>query len=335
MREFKAFYRGIDTLSYSAVMPPNIYEEFLKIDKEPGKGPFRIFFHDPMNGYTVRVGHVSDNQRKVSQQGGYSAFVNLHSLACYNRDFGIANKYFHLKGGKINRIDFAVDMQNSVPNPSKVKVTRQKLPMVVPKQSITYGWGTKYKSLTAIFYDKLADIAAGNGEKNYLLDHYKDRDKRTGVTRFEIRVMKEFLKRTGQEYFIQELTFPTKHIGSAIKKCVERVKMSDRRYPQFHENISKEIDTYFSLDINVDFPRVKEEYDVSQLSKQMIGIAAAIIRKSPRFKEIVEGMNAWQFVPELMVGMFREHLHMPHGLTKCEDLFVRISEAKRKREIGS
>ena len=328
MKKLKIFYRGIDTLSYSATMPREIYNLVKEEKEDRQKRAFNFFHHDPKTGFTIRAGHLSDNPQKVREQGGYSAFVNVHSLACYNKDFTSIAQKFSLENCSINRIDFAVDMQNSVPDYKKIKVARQSAPMVVPQESITYGWGTKYKSISAIFYDKIKDIQASKGEKDYLLKHYANRDKRTGITRFEIRIMKEMIRRRKKIYSPISAEFQATELGELIKAGLKRVKMTDPKYPNFNEKIEKEIDQYFCIDIKQNIPRQRAEYDTTMLAKQMIGIAAAITKRSPRFREIAEQLESGEMLAELMKGIFNEYLNMPFGLTKAHETFVKIAQER-------
>jgi hypothetical protein len=204
--------------------------------------------------------------------------------------------------------------------------------MVVPNESITYGWGKKYKSMASIFYDKLKDIEAHRGEKDYLLKHYNQRDKRTGVTRFELRIMKEMIKQTKQTFSPVEVDHGIKRLGNLLKKGLSRIKITDPKYPKFHQKIESEIDRYFDVDIPINSPRVKQDYDFTMMTKQMIGIASSILYKSARYREIAENLDSPELMTDLMQIIFREALHNPHGLTKCNDLFVRIQEEKQIRE---
>ena len=324
MQAIRTLYAGIDSASFSAVMPRHIYLEIANTyPTEPGK-VFEFFYHSPEAGYTIRLKHKSDTERKIQKQGGVSAHVNLHALCCYEQDFSSVAKSFFLEQTNVNRIDFCTDFNKKLPDWDGVKVTRQRAPMVVPRESITYGWGTKYKSLAAIFYDKLLDIQAANGAKDFFLKHYEKRDKRAGVTRFELRIMKEMFKATEKTFSIENLSARAPEFAELAEKAMRRIIVTDPEYLQFKTTYLEQVHNFFSGTAGEIRERPKIEYDTIQLRKQLVGIALAIAKKNDWSRELAENPPDAETLLQMLVGICQESVFNPEVAQK----YIAIAEDK-------
>lgn len=317
-------------------MPLEIFEELAATAPDQGRGPFQVFIHDGRRGYTLRAKHVSDNQKKITNQGGVSVHTNLHSRACYEESFLHVRNTFRLTNCTINRLDFALDLQKNLPDHSKVYVKRQRRPMIVPRESITYGWGTKYKSLAAIFYDKLKDISEHKGEKDYLLKHYEGRDRRSGVTRFELRVMKESIKQSGQIYPLESLTTKSPDLRDLVTGTFNRIVIKDPRYATLPEVFTDYAGRYFSGNYRIAEKREPTNYDISQLQKQMFGTALAICRQHRGYREIAANLNDPEHLAELLNGVFLEALYLPGAENKLLSFLdeVKAIEKQLKTKVA-
>ncbi len=238
-------YTGIDGLNVTGVMPVDMYESLASMYPTRENAIFKLFLNDEFAGVTVQANHKTDNDKKIKEQGGYTAFINFHSFFCYRGDYLKLTNALGIKNPRVTRLDFAFDFNLPLPDFRKVKVFRLTKSMIVPGESITYGWGTRYKKLAVIWYDKLADIFASNGKKDYFLKHYQGIDSRKGVTRLELRLMREIWRQEEKKLFLSDVVKRSKDIKEILWNQVTKINNRDKRWIGSESEIANALEKEF------------------------------------------------------------------------------------------